>query len=82
MKFDAAANPAEIQITIDTTNGTFFGSFVHAISQKVTDIEGIVFQKTGHEQMLGSFLGKSQRGVPRQSGRVIMEANPPPPEVP
>ena len=82
VKFDAAANPSQIEIKIDTTNGTFFGSFVHTISQKVTDIEGIVFQKTGHEQMLGSFLGKSQPGVPRQSGRVIMEANPPPPAAP
>ena len=65
VKFDAAANPAQIAITIDPSNGTFFGSFVHTISQKVTDIKGIVFQKTDH----------------RQSGRVIMEANPPPPQV-
>ena len=76
VKFDLP-NPRAIEIVIDPVTGKFTGSFIHPISLKKTAMEGIVFQTlTGpDQQMIGTFLGKSQSGVPNQTGRIFLKAN-------
>ncbi len=59
--------------------GTFTGSFFHPIGLVNTPIAGIIFQKAGYQQLIGSFLGTSAPDVPRQTGRVILTPNPPVP---
>ena len=79
-KFDLP-NPQNITLNIrpmdHPDDGLFEGTFIHPISGKVTNVDGVVFQKSGKQQMIGTFLGKSESGVQRHTGRVIIQALPP-----
>ena len=63
-----------LAITIDKATGLFSGSFIHPVSEKLTPIEGVLFQK--QKIGAGRFQGSSVVGVNPQTGRVLFESAP------
>lgn len=64
------ANTNKLALRINTTNGSFSGSFVHPVSNKRVNLNGIFFQKTNLGY--GSFIGSSIKGAVIQTGTLTL----------